>query len=130
MHRKTHIMFSSYKRPHFPDSTNIDEVTNAEYWADVYSGLVRPGDDPMEPVSDINYPVFDETSRIEQGDDNGNVNGTIVAVLSSAFYWRDILKNILPSRLQPVIVVIDNPCKAPFTYEVMYVFLYIIHHLL
>jgi hypothetical protein len=96
-----------------------DEVANAEYWADVYSGWVSSGDDPMEPVSDIIYPVIDELKSIQIHEDGNNTsNQTIVGILSSSFYWRDVLKNILPSGREGLVVVIDNPCKVPFTYQI------------
>jgi hypothetical protein len=96
-----------------------DEIENAEYWADVYSGWVSPGDNPMEPVSDIIYPVIDKLDRIQitEGDNDMSVH-KIVAVLSSSFYWRDVLKNILPTGRNGMVIVIDNPCKTPFTYQI------------
>jgi hypothetical protein len=78
----------------------------------------------MEPVSDILYPVV---SELEQNDSfrensgNNNTNTTperAVAVFSASFYWRDVLKNVLPPGKQGLIIVIENPCTASFTYQV------------
>ena len=95
----------------------------------------------MEPVSDIMYPIINVLDRIQiinaTDDDNGNdpasnpnLNNTVynmntttevVAVLAATFYWRDVMRNTLPTGEQGLVVVISNPCTASFTYQIKYV---------
>jgi hypothetical protein len=129
---KRAVLGTSYMNP---DLTNPDEVKEAQYWADTFSGLIDPGDHPLEPASDILYPVIGRYDRIELLDGehynstSASSNETtatddddaIVAVLSSSFYWRDVLKNVLPEQANGLVVVIENPCSASFTYQIKYV---------
>jgi hypothetical protein len=95
----------------------------------VFSGSVRQGDDPMEPVSDILYPVVNRFDKIQilsdedidskNSENKGSeINNQVVAIFSASFYWRDVLKNVLPDGKKGLVVVIENPCTAPFTYLV------------
>jgi hypothetical protein len=83
----------------------------------------------MEPVSDIIYPVIDciDNIQIIDNDDDNDASGTstcndnenkVVSVLAVTFYWRDALKNILPSNKKGLVVVVRNPCAPSFTYLV------------
>jgi hypothetical protein len=93
------------------------EVADAEFWANAYSGSVAEGDNPMEPISDILYPIIDQTDHIQLLSNNTK-SQDVVAVLSATFYWRDVLKNVLPPGKQGLFIVIDNPCTASFTYQI------------
>jgi hypothetical protein len=84
-----------------------EDVADAEFWAKAYSGSVAANENPMEPVSDIIYPFANEF-------DSDN----IVAVNAATFYWRDVLKNVLPPGKEGLVIVIENPCTASFTYQV------------
>ena len=88
----------------------------------------------MEPVSDIMYPIINVLDRIQIIDNdaasNSNLNDTVyntntttevVAVLAATFYWRDVMRNTLPTGEQGLVVVISNPCTASFTYQIKYV---------
>jgi hypothetical protein len=78
----------------------------------------------MEPASDILYPVVNELEQSDSFSDDSTKNNTnssperAVAVLAASFYWRDVLKNALPPGKQGLIIVIENPCTASFTYQV------------
>ena len=80
----------------------------------------------MEPVSDILYPVLegapDAFDLFEHKDDGTQSQTTdskdkLVGLLSVSFYWRDVLKNILPTGSHAV-VVFENPCSPTFTYAI------------
>jgi hypothetical protein len=106
-----------------PDVSNPDEMKEAQYWADTFSGLIDPDDAPLEPASDILYPVINRFDRIKLLDDDHNstsidTHDEVVSVLSSSFYWRDVLKNVLPEKSAGLIVVVENPCSASFTYQI------------
>jgi len=40
-----------------------------------------------------------------------------VAQLTATFYWRDIIKDVLPPGSNGVILVVSNPCNPSFTYK-------------
>jgi hypothetical protein len=106
-----------------PDVNNITEMKEAQYWADTFSELIDPGENPLEPASDVLYPVINRYDRIKLMDnDNQSTETTdendVVAVLSSSFYWRNVMNNVLPEQSRGLIVVIENSCTASFTYQV------------
>jgi hypothetical protein len=76
----------------------------------------------MEPVTDILYPVVDRIDKIQIITENETTvnddESKVVAVISATFYWRDALKNVLPNNRKGLVVVIENPCTASFTYVV------------
>jgi hypothetical protein len=100
----------------------------AEFWAAIFEGTIDPGDNPLEPAADILYPVIDRLDKIQlfTDDDDHNkptaedtdIEGKVVAVLSSGFYWRDTIKNVLPNNRKGLVVVFTNPCSSSFTYLV------------
>jgi hypothetical protein len=104
---------------------------DAKFWANYFSYSVASGDDPMEPMSDIIYPIVDAIDRIRIVDTSGSssessitdipnentTEGKVVAVVSSSFYWRDALKDMLPTGRNGIVVVVANPCTASFTYQ-------------
>ena len=96
-------------------------MENAEYWGNLYAALAPPGENPVEPASDMNYPVYTNLSRIHYEEAGGYDASEIVGIVTSTFYWRDLFKNILPGGRKGIDVVVDNPCKASFTYRIKYV---------
>jgi hypothetical protein len=55
--------------------------------------FVSPKEDHTEPYSDISYPIVDTAA--------GSVNqdrkqGEVVSIFSMTFFWRDLIKDILP----------------------------------
>jgi hypothetical protein len=105
-----------------PDPNIPEEVEEAEFWAVFFEGSVSQGDDAFEPVSDLFYPVIDSIDRIQifpsrTSNDTGDDDTNVVAVLSASFYWRDVMKNVLPSG-RGVVVVVENPCTASFSYQI------------
>jgi len=39
-------------------------VSETIIWADYYRDFLKPDEDPLEPVSDIYYPVFDTLESV------------------------------------------------------------------
>ena len=101
-----------------------DDVAHAAYWADLFSGSVSPGDNPNEPVSDIIYPIINNIDKIQiienvtMINNNTDADMSVVGAMSASFYWRDVMKNILPTGKRGLILVVDNPCTASFTYQI------------
>jgi class 3 adenylate cyclase len=69
-----------------------------------------------EPFSDLFYPILNppvDSANVPQDALENDVAG-VVAV---TFYWRDLIKHILPSGSDGMNVVIANTCNQTFTYE-------------
>jgi hypothetical protein len=93
-----------------------DEVNESnEIEADWLKDYVQPGEETMEPVSDIFYPVL--ANAADDVTISDRANNDVVSILSLTFYWRDMLKNILPTGANGVDVVFENPCSPSFTYR-------------
>jgi class 3 adenylate cyclase len=62
-----------------------------------------------DPMAQFQIPVFDsfnETTRKP------------VAVMKSLIHWRHYFRNILPSNVHGVTVVLENECDGHYTYEI------------
>lgn len=83
------------------------------------SNYLLNGEEPMEPISDIFYPILAEANRrIEINDDDKDYEHDVVGIFSLSVYWRDTIKNVLPIGSDGVIVVFENPCNPSFTYQI------------
>jgi len=61
-----------------------------------------------DPMSNVYLPVFNsfETER------------RTVAVLTALVNWGAYFENILPPNVQGIVVVLDNGCDEPYTYQI------------
>jgi hypothetical protein len=107
------------------DEGNDAQNENNAIEADWYKDYIEPGEEAMEPITDIYYPILangadDVSIHVDsnQTNHNNNSSSNIVAILSLSVYWRDTLKNILPKGANGVDVVFDNPCAPTFTYRI------------
>jgi Adenylate and Guanylate cyclase catalytic domain len=91
----------------------------AEIWARYYTDFC-PGEDPLEPVLDIVYPIIDDVSTVElSADEDYNPNNhTPVGMIVASAYWRKLIRNILQPESTGMIIVINNDCAIPFTYQI------------
>jgi hypothetical protein len=85
-----------------------------EYNAEWIGDFLPPGEEPLEPVSDIYYPilehyheVFNHANHVKDDD--------IVGLLSLSVYWRDFIRNILPEGSNGIDVVFESGCNPSFT---------------
>eukprot|EP00934_Nitzschia_sp_Nitz4_P002155 Nitzschia sp. Nitz4//scaffold6_size259037//151917//155608//NITZ4_001087-RA/size259037-processed-gene-0.270-mRNA-1//-1//CDS//3329556932//2155//frame0 len=76
-------------------------------------------EDETEPFSDIFFPILDVAADYVEVPQNASSTdlGKMVGVFAMTFYWRDLLKNILPDGSNGIIVVFENACGEAFTYE-------------
>lgn len=63
----------------------------------------------MDPTSPFSYPVFDSFDPS---------NRTVVGWISSTFYWKLYLENILPENNKGIICVLSNKFNQTFTYRI------------
>ena len=92
---------------------NEDEANFISYY-------LTSGEEPMEPVSDILYPILEDANEwiVEHGQFYNPANHKLGGFLSITFYWRDLIKGILPQGSDGIVVVFDNPCNPTFTYQI------------
>lgn len=101
----------------YPDDEQRLESDKDE--AEWISSYLPDGEEPMEPISDIYYPIVMESNRqIEIGGDHNIFEHRLVGIFSLSVYWRDTIKNILPVGSDGLIVVFENPCNPSFTYQI------------
>jgi signal transduction histidine kinase/CheY-like chemotaxis protein len=100
-----------------PMSTKkIEAVNNA------MEKIVPDGVDHSEPFSVILFPMADvaadHVSIIDEvtGDTNPSENRTVVGLFNVVFYWRELLRGILPKGVSGIFCVIES-CDQQFTYE-------------
>ena len=96
-------------------------VTHDKHEADWISIYLPEGEEPMEPISDIFYPIIaDANEHIElQDGDRQHINeADVVGIFSLSVYWRDTIRNILPDGSHGLVVVFENLCNPTFTYEI------------
>jgi signal transduction histidine kinase/CheY-like chemotaxis protein len=101
-----------------------DPVSVAESFAavDYIKDFIKEGDDPSEPFSVITFPMIDDAADYvslfdeETGEPNGN--HTVVGLFTMMFFWRDLIRDILPVGSDGTVCVFENACNQTFTYEI------------
>jgi len=96
-----------------PDPNNPDEVQRAEENAAWYYARIHPDEEPLEPASDLYFPIRDNANSV----DTDPSEYPPVGVFAVSFYWRDMIRDILPTSAIGILVVIESPCAASFTYR-------------
>jgi hypothetical protein len=110
----------------------ISDVTNIPYPNDAESkrqaignndfikDYVGEGEDETEPFSDIYFPILEYAADFVTIPKNESAYdlGRFVGVFAMTFYWRDLIKEILPTDSDGIIVVFENECEQTFTYQI------------
>lgn len=116
IHNKSLVVtaVANHADPNDPEAVSQANVTSD--WAIPY---LYPGEDPNEPFSDMYYPVidnFDDESVLI----DTSTNQPALGAVAFSFYWRHMLKNILPPYSKGLITVFENPCNnnQQFTYRI------------
>lgn len=99
-----------------------ENVAEAEWIRD----YLEPGEEPLEPISDVYYPMvveaLDNIHLHEEDLESENYStesNKIGAVLALSIYWRDALRDLLPTGSMGVVIVFENACDVPpFAYEI------------
>jgi hypothetical protein len=103
----------------YPDDSSLDEENEA--WADYFSSYITTGEDPMEPLSDMYYPMVEDLldwRNVRDHPDYDPSQHKIAGIMSQSFYWRDLIKNILPHGSNGILAVFESPCNPTFAYEI------------
>mmetsp|Transcript_6633 Transcript_6633/g.10131 ORF Transcript_6633/g.10131 Transcript_6633/m.10131 type:complete len:1139 (+) Transcript_6633:135-3551(+) len=97
-----------------PDLNNPEEVESAESNAAWLYPRIHPDEEPLEPASDLYFPIRDNVNSVATDPNEYSP----VGVFAVTFYWRDMIRDILPSSARGILVVVENPCSATFTYRI------------
>lgn len=83
-----------------------------------YRDYLPPDENCMEPMSSWYYPILENTDSIKVADDGSTSDYPLRGLLTATFYWRTVMKNILPTGSDGIILVVNNTCSLPFTYRI------------
>jgi hypothetical protein len=98
---------------------NASEIQVAEFLASEFQNFIPPYENSFEPQSDMVYPIVDYMESITLNKTNASLTSKVVGNLVQSFYWRDLIKDTLPTDSNGLIVVFDTECtKEPFTYRI------------
>ena len=99
---------------------DLELIASNEVDADWAKDFIDPSEDPNEPVSDIYYPLIEDSIDyvdVFQDSEYKPKNETFKGMLAMSVYWRDLFRDILPEGKNDVLVVVENPCNPTFTYQ-------------
>jgi hypothetical protein len=91
-----------------------EQMKENAYWEEWFQDYLPPGESANEPASEIYYPVLQDFYPLRNESDAQNV----VGIIGAAFFWRDVMKHILGSDHNGIVVVFENPCSPTFTYQI------------
>jgi len=91
-----------------------------------FKPYLEPGEEAMAPVFDIYYPIIENAiDNVRLYENAGHkssgyetTENDVGALLALSIYWRDMLRDLLPSGSAGVIVVFKNPASPPFAFEI------------
>lgn len=102
---------SNHADPSDPEAVAQAAVTSQ--WAGAY---LAEDEDQNEPFADMYYPVLDSVNDVVLKPNNDT---KALGVVAFSFFWRHILRNILPANSKGVVLLFQNPCgDQSFTYQI------------
>jgi hypothetical protein len=98
------------------DPSHIQYAANhTTEWA---STLSRSDTNTSEPLVRFLYPVLRSALLVPEASPSDVANVDVVAVVASSFHFGTLLRGILPTGQDGLIVVVHNQCGMPFTYQI------------
>ena len=104
-----------------PPDAPPEDVQEMIYEAEWVGSYLPPDEEPMEPISDIFYPILPSgIDTFNQNDDDfDRSDQSFAGHLTMSFYWRSTIRDILPEGSDGILVVFENPCNPTFTYQIV-----------
>jgi DNA-directed RNA polymerase subunit F len=99
------------------DELTVENMCAAHYFKD----YISPDEEALEPVSDIYYPIIEDATdsfNLFDGGSYNPVHHNLGGILSLSVYWRDFIKDILPTGSDGILVIFENECNPTFTYQI------------
>ena len=100
------------------DPNDEDKVFWSEFLSDWAKDFIPPDEEETEPMCDIYYPLIDKIRGVDLDRRDSNDGSNAVGAMVFTFYWRTVIRNILPSNLIGVIVVFRTGCGELFSYRI------------
>ena len=92
------------------DPEDEREAMHAAACNEWVSAYIPPNENTNEPSSAIGYPIIDRVDSVRLNvDDNEDL--PIVGFFHFQFYWRDMIKNLLPENSRGLILVVESECN-------------------
>jgi hypothetical protein len=80
---------------------------------------IAPDENCGDPLSNLYYPILENLDRIEiTGNKMYPLAYELRGLLAIGFYWRSLIRNILPEGSDGIVLVATNPCNGTFTYKI------------
>lgn len=89
----------------------------AEHTAEWAAALSSPNVNPEEPLVRLLYPVLSSALSVPESASAPATDSEVSAVVASSFYFGTLLRGILPTGQDGLVVVVNNECGMSFTYE-------------
>jgi hypothetical protein len=93
---------------------SIEGFKSVKTWIKAYIG---PDEDVDEPFCSLDYPIMSGAADAVSVSPNSQ-NKKVVGILGVTFFWRDLVKDLLPNGRHDIVTVFDNGCGQSFTYEI------------
>ena len=102
-----------------PDLTDPESIKQAEGNNLYIKDFIGEDEDESEPFGDLYYPILDTAAdSVTIPDKSGASTSNVVGIFATTFFWRDLLKDILPPGSDGAVVVVGNDCNQAFTYKI------------
>jgi hypothetical protein len=110
------VMSDVTNLPDLADPESINQAVANNLYIKDFTG---EDEDESEPFSDLYYPILDTAAdSVTIPDNSGASTSNVVGVFAMTFFWRDLLKDILPVGSDGVVVVVGNDCNQTFSYKI------------
>ena len=97
-------------------ATPEEAEATESYWEKFIRDYIGEDEDPSEPFSDIYYPILE--SFADSVYNPGNPDEPVVGSLSVTYFFKDLIRNILPNGSDGIVAVIENDCDQTFSYQI------------
>jgi hypothetical protein len=102
-----------------PDLADPESIRQAEGNNRYIKDFIGEDEDESEPFGDLYYPILDTAAdSVTIPDESGASSSRVVGIFATTFFWRDLLKDILPPGSDGAVVVVGNDCTQAFTYKI------------
>lgn len=112
------ILASSFLIPSPEDPDIVAQLEISEAW---HKDFLPPGEEVVEPMSDLLCPIIadaHESANLFQNGDCNPAEHEVGGFLALSICWRDLIRNLLPQGSDGIVVVFENPCNPTFTHQV------------
>ena len=109
---------SAYNVAYPNDTERAAYMEDTAIWA---RDFIPATQDPYEPISDMYYPLLQEATDavdIFQDENYDIQNQTMHGFLAISFFWRNMLNDILSPGSNGTVLVFENTCNPPFSYQI------------